>query len=143
MPAQRWGSPPEVVAPGTPAPPGPYAPVLLSATESLAIEQLRIRGAAITVIAGSGDVVVHFPLGVLERQWRKRGIPNVRCGMGIENYFIPDDTGPPMTDRDLVQLEQLPRLSRVNLAGTMVSVAALAAFRAAHPSVTVEERDDD
>jgi hypothetical protein len=142
-PAQHWGDPPDLVVPSTPAPPAPYVPVVLSAAESAAIERLRIRGAAITVFSGSGDVLVHFPLGALEREWRKKGNSDARCGMGIEHYLIPDDTGPAMTDRDLVYLEQLPRLTRVNLAGTLVSAPAVAAYRAAHPNVIVEDRDDE
>jgi hypothetical protein len=62
--------------------------------------------------------------------------------MSIEYSFTPDDTGPPMTDRDLKYLEALPRLTRVNVAGTQVTASAVAAFRSAHPTVAVEDRDD-
>ena len=62
--------------------------------------------------------------------------------MSIEYSFTPDDTGPPMTDRDLTYLEALPRLTRVNVAGTRLTASALAAFRNAHPNVVVEDRDD-
>jgi hypothetical protein len=46
-----------------------------------------------------------------------------------------------MTDGDLVDLEDLPRLTRVNLAGTQVTAAAIAALRKRRPTVQVEDRD--
>jgi hypothetical protein len=142
-PAQEWAvAPPQLLLPSPPSTPGPRVPVILSPSEMSAIEQLRRRGASITVFAGSGDVLVHFPLGALERRWRKEGQHTPECGMSIEYSFTPDDTGPPMTDRDLRYLEALPRLTRVNVAGTRVTASALAVFRDAHPSVEVEDRDD-
>jgi hypothetical protein len=63
--------------------------------------------------------------------------------MSMAYYFVPDDTGPAMTDGGLMYLEQLPRLQRVNLGGTKVSAAAMASFRGRHPTVVVEERDDE
>jgi hypothetical protein len=48
-----------------------------------------------------------------------------------------------MTDRDLAYLDNLPRLKRVNLAGTRVTPRAIAAFRAPHPNVAVEDKDDE
>jgi len=48
-----------------------------------------------------------------------------------------------MTDRDLAYLDRLPRLKHANLPGTCVMPHAIAAFRATHPSVTVENRDDE
>ena len=146
QPAQAWGCPPEVAVPSPPSPPGPpgpVEPVVLSSGEIAAIEQLRLRGASITVFAGSGDVLVHFPLGKLERQWRKEGLMTAECGMFIAHSFTPDDTGPPMTDQDLVYLEALPKLTRVNLADTRVTLKAIAAFREAHATVTVEDRADE
>jgi hypothetical protein len=88
-------------------------------------------------------MLVHFPLGALERQWRKQGLPTAECGMSIAHSFTPDDTGPPMTDADLAYLDALPRLTRVNLAGTHVSARAIAAFRQAHANVTVQDRADE
>jgi len=142
-PVQEWAvAPPQLVLPSPPSTLGPRVPVILSPSEKSAIEQLRRRGASVTVFAGSGDVLVHFPLGALERRWRKEGRYTPECGMSIEYSFTPDDTGPLMTDRDLKYLEALPRLTRVNVAGTRVTASALAAFRDAHPSVAVEDRDD-
>ena len=146
QPAQVWGCPPELAVPSPPSPPsppGPVKPVVLSPGESVAIEQLRRRGASITVFAGSGDVLVHFPLGKLERQWRKEGLLTAECGMSIAHSFTPDDSGPPMTDQDLVYLEALPKLTRVNLAGTRVTHRAIAAFRDGHAGVTVEDGADE
>jgi hypothetical protein len=139
QPVQKSGSLPELAVPAPPPLPAPIAPVTLSPAEAAAIEQLRIRGASITVFAGSGDVLVLFPLGALERQWRKEGLPTAECGMSIAHSFTPDDAGPPMTDRDLAYLESLPRLTRVNLGGTRVTAQAIATFREAHPTVTVED----
>lgn len=140
---QRADLPPQLVLPPPPGAAGPRAPVPLSTAEKAAIEQLRRRGASITVFAGSGDVSVHFPLGAEERKWRKQGLPTANCGVSIEYSFSPDDSGPPMTDQDLAYLEQLPKLTRVNLGGTRVTGRALRAFREAHPHISVEDRDDD
>jgi hypothetical protein len=143
QPVQTWGCPPELALPSLPSPAGPVAPVVLSPAEDAAIEQLRVRGASITVFAASGEFLVHFPLGALERQWRKEGLPTAECGMSIAHSFTPDDTGPPMTDQDLVYLNALPRLTRVNLAGTRITGQATAAFRQAHANVTVEDSADE
>ena len=139
---QRAVAPPQLLLPSPPSTPGPRVPAILSASERAAIEELRRRGASITVFAGCGDVLVHFPLGALERRWRKEGRYTPECGMSIEYSFTPDDTGPPMTDRDLKYLEALPRLTRLNVAGTRVTASAFAVFRNAHPNVAVEDRDD-
>jgi len=48
-----------------------------------------------------------------------------------------------MTDADVAQLERLPTLRRVNLAGTKVTSSATATFRQKHPSVIVETGDDE
>jgi hypothetical protein len=63
--------------------------------------------------------------------------------MSIAQYFVPDDAGPPMTDQDLVYLDRLPRLQRVNLGGTRVGARAIAAFRTSHPTVIVEDREEE
>jgi hypothetical protein len=111
-------------------------------TEQAAIrEQLRLRGAAVTVFGG-GDVLVHFPLGRLETEWRRQGVLNFRCGLGIDEYLIPDDHSLPMTDSDLVYLDRVRRLSRVNFGGTQVTKAAMDAFRQRHRNVSVEETDE-
>ena len=88
-------------------------------------------------------MLVHFPFGATERQWKKEGRMPTLCGQGIAYSFSPDVDGPPMTDRDLAYLNGLPRLKRVNLAGTAVTPQAIAAFRPAHPNVTVEDKDDE
>ncbi len=139
--AQRSSGPPELATIATPAPLGPFKPVLLSPGETAAIEQLRRRGASVTIFQGPGEALVHFPLGQLERQWRKDGLPTAECGVSIAYRFTPDAGGPPMTDADLAYLDELPRLTRVNLAGTQVTAKAIQAFRATHPNVTVEEKD--
>src|SRR5271169_6806911 len=109
-PAQTPAAIPELVLPSPPEKALPHLPIALSERETAAIENLRRRGASIAVFTGSGAVLVHFPLGNLERQWRKRGLPTAQCGMAIEYSFSPDDTGPPMTDADLVYLDGIPRL---------------------------------
>jgi hypothetical protein len=140
----RWAaSPAELVTPAPPGMPGPQHPVALSAVERSAIEQLRRRGASITVFAGSGEILVHFPLGADERRWRREGRSTPQCGMSIAFEFVPDDSGPAMTDGDLKYLDQLPHLQRVNLGGTKVTASAVASFRGRHPQVVVEERDDE
>jgi hypothetical protein len=48
-----------------------------------------------------------------------------------------------MTDADLAYLEALPRLSRVNLAGTAVTAKAIQSFRQQHRTIIVEEKDDE
>jgi hypothetical protein len=128
--------------PEGPRSPGPAPTIVLSPTERVAIEALRLRGASITVFT-TGKVLVHFPLGQDEREWRKEGMPMVQCGMGIAHSFSPDASGPPMTDRDLVRLDQLPTLERVNLAGTQVTRAAIARFRETHGNIEVEDHDLD
>jgi hypothetical protein len=104
-------------------------------------EQLRLRGAVVSVFVG-GNVLVHFPLGRHEREWRRRGMITFRCGMGIEEYLVPDEQVSPMTDADLVYLDRISRLTRVNLSGTDVSSAALNAFRAGHRRVSIETDED-
>jgi hypothetical protein len=131
----------DLSVPLPPAPVGPTPVVVLAAAESAAIERLRVRGASITVFE-SGEVLVHFPLGQLEREWRRAGTMQPTCGMGIAQSFTPDATGPLMTDADLVDLDRLSGLTRVNLAGTRVTARALLAFRRSHPAVVVEERDE-
>ena len=140
-PVQKTAGLQEPTPPPPPAPLTPSPSIVLTAVERTAIEHLRRRGASITVWSESGEVLVDFPLGALERKLRKEKVPNLRCGMGIEYTFTPDDTGPPMTDGDLVDLEDLPRLTRVNLAGTQVTAAAIAALRKRRPTVQVEDRD--
>jgi hypothetical protein len=39
-------------------------------------------------------------------------------------------------------LDGIPRLARVNLAGTLVTAAAIDALRKSRPAVTVEDRDE-
>ena len=129
----------ETVIP-TPAPCCPPK-VVLSESERDAIEALRRRGASVTVF-WLGGVLVHFPLGQLEREWRRTGTPPFRCGVSIAYSFSPDDTGPPMTDAALEHLKRLPTLTRVNLAGTRVTPSAIALFQQEHPSVIVEARDE-
>jgi hypothetical protein len=138
--AQRFPEPPQVAPVSIPPAPGPETPIILSPSEKAAIEQLRRRGASVAVFRGSGDTLVHFPLGQLERQWRKQGLPAAQCGVSIAYSFTPDDTGPPMTDADLAYLDALPRLSRVNLAGTSVTPKAIHSFREQHRRIVVEER---
>lgn len=141
--AQQSAEPQQLAPIAMPATPGPDNPVLLSPSEKAAIEYLRRRGASVTVFRGSGDVLVHFPLGQLERKWRREGLPTAECGVSIEYRFTPDDTGPPMTDADLRYLDELPRLTRVNVAGTQVTATAIQAFRGRHRTIAVEDKDDE
>jgi len=138
VPAQSALEPAQPGAPPVLAPLQPAGSLALSGSEVSAIEELRHRGASITVFRGSGDVVVHFPLGDLERQWRRDCLPSWSCGVAVDRDFTPDDTGPPMTDMDLVYLDRISRLVRVNLGGTQVSEEAIASFRQAYPHVLVE-----
>jgi hypothetical protein len=46
-----------------------------------------------------------------------------------------------MTDTDLVYLDGIPRLTRVNLAGTRVTTTAIEALRKKRPALAVEDRD--
>jgi hypothetical protein len=140
-PVVKFPAPGEATPPSGPLPAVPLSPRTLSTSERSAIEQLRRRGASITVFTYSG-VLVHFPLGEMERRWRRDHTEPGHCGMGIEYEFTPDDSGPPMTDADMAYLERIPELRRVNLAGTQVTRRAIAAFRVAHPGVTVEETID-
>jgi hypothetical protein len=117
--------------------------VTLSLPEQAGIEQLRRRGASVAVFHGPGDTLVHFPLGQREREWRQDGLFTVDCGVSIAYSFTPDATGPPMTDADLAYLDELPRLARVNLAGTQVTAKAIHAFRTTHRGVIVEATDDE
>ena len=128
---------PELKCPPGPASVAPAEPVVLTAPERAALEELRHRGASITVLH-SGDVLVHLPLGALERQWQQDGSATPLCGVSISHSFSPSDSGPPMTDADLVHLEAIRKLARVNLGGTAVTADAVAAFRKAHPAVRVE-----
>ena len=138
-----WGAAPEVALPPAPVPATPPPEIVLSRDERTAIEHLRRRGAYIAVFNWDAETLVHFPLGALERQWKQEGRRSFECGMVIAYSFSPDAEGPPMTDRDLAYLDRLPRLKRVNLAGTRVTPQAITAFRAAHPNVTVEDKDDE
>jgi hypothetical protein len=61
---------------------------------------------------------------------------------GVEEYLVPDDQVSPMTDADLVYLDRIRGLIRVNLSGTEVSAAALNAFRAGHMRVSLETAED-
>jgi hypothetical protein len=141
-PAQKGPELPEVTVPPPLGLAGPIRPVSLPESERAAIEQVRQRGASVIVSSGSGSVLVHFPLGQLERKWRKQGVPLFKCGMSIAYEFTPDDTGPRMRDADLVYLNRMPRLERVNLAGTDVTPGAIQAFRKVHPGVVVEGKFD-
>ena len=138
-PAQERGAPPaEVDPPAPPAMAKPAVSIKLSPDEMSAIEELRRRGASIAVFVGAGDTLVSFPLGALERQWRRDGMFIPECGYSLQYAFTPHDTGPDMTDADLKHLERLPRLTRVDLGGTHVSGLALSAFRRKHPRTVVE-----
>jgi hypothetical protein len=138
-PAQKWGVPAALATPATPAPPAPFPPVHLTDSEKAAVEQLRRRGAHIDVAHYSEAFTVDFPWGARERRWLKAGEQHAFCGQGIAYSFSPDGDGPPMTDADLVYLEQLPRLRVLRIAGTGVSRKAINAFRAGHPEVEVDE----
>jgi hypothetical protein len=131
----------DMALPAPPATVGPAPAIVLPAAERAAIERLRVRGASITVFE-SGDVLVHFPLGQLEREWRRKGTAVPGCGMGVAHSFTPDALGPPMTDADVVQLDRVSRLTRVNLPGTRVTAQAIEAFRRSHPAVVVEDTDE-
>jgi hypothetical protein len=143
QPVLKWPAPPEIALPSPPRMAEPPPPVVLSRQERVAIEQLRRRGVYVDVSDSAGEMLVHFPLGALERQWKKEGKRPMFCGQGIAYSFSPDVDGPPMTDRDVRYLDRLPRLKRVNLAGTRVTPRAIAAFRASHPDVAVEDKDDE
>jgi TonB family protein len=134
----KWGAAPELVLPSPAPPPVPVARIVLSKDERAAIEHLRRRGAYIEVSSFGGEMLVDFPLGALHRRWTSDGTVPALCGQGIAYSYEPPVDGPPMTSRDLVYLERLPRLNRVNLAGTQATPSAIAAFRAEHPNVAVE-----
>jgi hypothetical protein len=65
------------------------------------------------------------------------------CGISVAHSFTPDDTGPPMTDADLMHLERISHLVRVNLAKTRVTRGAAFAFQRSHPDVVVETSEDE
>jgi hypothetical protein len=140
QPVERWGNALEALVSAPPSLLTSPPPVKLTPGERRSIESLRQRGAHIEVRAGSGDTIVSFPLGALEREWLEvHGELPIRCGMGAEYSFSPTLDGPPMTDEDLFRLlAQLPRLTRVDLRGTAVSANAVATFRTSHAAVEAE-----
>jgi hypothetical protein len=112
-----------------------------AADQRAAREQLRLRGAAVIVFAGGG-VLVHFPMGRHGREEGRQGMIPFRCGFGIVEFLTPDEHVAPVTDADLVHLDRIRGLARVNLSGTEVSAVALDAFRAGHRRVSLETAED-
>ncbi len=83
-------------------------------------------------------VRVDFLSGALRQQWRREhSYPFPFCGMGVEFELEPPDQTSPMTDSDLALLDRVPMLDWVNLSGTKVTAAGVAAFKKRHARVQV------
>jgi hypothetical protein len=108
--------------------------------KDVVLRKLADLGAVVTVMSEMDQfkVLVDFRGGQLRREWRKEhNFPPPLCGMGVEFEIEPSDSGPPMTDSDLTLLDKVARLSSVDLTGTQVTAAGVAALRKRRPKLKV------
>ena len=118
----------------------PVRPGSAPRTSNPAFRALADRGAVLTVhsYTDARTVSVSFPLGSAIRKWRKEhDFPIPLCGMGVEFELEPSDTGPPMTDTDMVLLDRIRGLTFVDLSGTEVTQEQVQALRKRLPRVRV------
>ncbi len=104
------------------------------------LKALADRGAVVTVMTGLEGyrTRVDFPGGALRQRWRREhSFPFPLCGMGVEFELEPPADTSPMTDKDLVILERLPRLDWVDLTGTKVTPAGVNGFKKRRRKVQV------
>jgi hypothetical protein len=95
------------------------------------LREIANRGALVRLMAfGDGrEIHITFPGGEARRQERSEGLSPPRCGLGVEREIEPPDTGPSMTDDDLLLLEAIPRLTWIDLSGTQVTESAVIRLR--------------